>query len=111
MIHVTFYKKGNNEISGFLIKGHSGYADEGADIVCAAVSALAESTVNGIETLTDAKVSEETVKEEEGYLKFILSRCSKESDLLLQNMELGIKSISGSYPEFVQVQNEEETKC
>ena len=33
--------------------GHAGYAEEGQDIICAAVSALIVNTVNSVETLTE----------------------------------------------------------
>ena len=41
----------NERITGFSISGHSGYAEAGADIVCAAISAvvsMTEATVNDI---------------------------------------------------------------
>ena len=36
-------------ISGFSAKGHTGYAEEGEDIVCAAVSAMTMLVINTIE--------------------------------------------------------------
>ena len=50
MTTVTFHS-GSGRIDGFLVEGHSGYAEAGADIVCAAVSAavgLTECTVNEV---------------------------------------------------------------
>ena len=44
MTTVTFYTEGSR-ITGFDASGHSGYAEEGGDIVCAAVT----STVRLIE--------------------------------------------------------------
>ena len=41
----------NDRITGFSVSGHSGYAEAGADIVCAAVSAvvaMAEATINDV---------------------------------------------------------------
>ena len=41
----------NDRITGFSVSGHSGYAEAGADIVCAAVSAIvrmAEATINDV---------------------------------------------------------------
>ncbi|MEE0868633.1 MAG: ribosomal-processing cysteine protease Prp, partial [Ruminococcus sp.] len=40
MIKVTF-EAGNGVIKNVCISGHSGYAEEGSDIVCAAVSSAA----------------------------------------------------------------------
>ena len=41
-------RKSNGEYVGFSSKGHAGYADEGYDIICAAVSVLTVNTINSI---------------------------------------------------------------
>ena len=50
MTTVTFRSQGSRVI-GFDVQGHSGYADAGADIVCAAITSavrLVETTVNDV---------------------------------------------------------------
>ena len=50
MIVAAFYTEGAR-ITGFQVSGHSGWADEGNDIVCAAVTGavrLVETTVNDV---------------------------------------------------------------
>ena len=50
MTTVTFFTEGSR-ITGLQVKGHSGYAPEGEDIVCAAVTSavrLAECAVNDV---------------------------------------------------------------
>ena len=50
MTHVIFRMEGDR-ITGFDSKGHSGYAEAGSDIVCAAVTSairLVEATVNDV---------------------------------------------------------------
>ena len=50
MTTVTFHTAGER-ITGFTVQGHSGYAPEGEDIVCAAVTSairLVEATVNDV---------------------------------------------------------------
>ena len=42
MIHAAFFVK-NGRQAGFTVSGHSGLADPGADILCAAVSAMTSS--------------------------------------------------------------------
>lgn len=68
MITVTVTKK-NNSYTEFTSKGHAGYAEEGQDIICAAVSVLVINTVNSLETLTHDQIS---VKEKDGYVSFVL---------------------------------------
>ena len=58
MTTVTFHSA-HSRLDGFVVEGHSGYAEEGSDIVCAAVSAavgLTECTINevmGVGALND----------------------------------------------------------
>ena len=50
MTTVTFYSEGSR-VTGFEVRGHSGYAPEGEDIVCAAVTSavrLVECAVNDV---------------------------------------------------------------
>ena len=52
MITFTVWKSGH-QYKGFECAGHAGYAEEGSDIICAAVSALAVNTINAIEQFTE----------------------------------------------------------
>ena len=45
MTNVTIHKTGE-KIVGFIIDGHTGFADFGEDIVCASLSLLAITAVN-----------------------------------------------------------------
>ena len=50
MTAVTFHTDGKR-ITGFDVKGHSGYAEEGSDIVCAAITSavrLVDATINDV---------------------------------------------------------------
>jgi len=107
MLKVTVYRDSDDRIRGFQISGHSGYSESGSDIVCAAVSALAENTVNSIETFTEDPVEIEAVNEEEGFLHFRLETVSEESGLLLNSLVLGLQNIADSYGQFVQIRFEE----
>ena len=46
--HVTFYLHADGSVSGFRAEGHSGYAAYGEDILCAAISALTQTTLLGL---------------------------------------------------------------
>ena len=81
MITITVFKH-QDQYRGFRSSGHAGYAEEGSDIICAAVSALTVNAINSIE----------------GYLELRLEgTCSKESSLLLDSLVLGLESIQESY--------------
>ena len=61
MTTVTFHSAAGR-LDGFAVEGHSGYAEEGSDIVCAAISAavgLTECTVNEVMGLGAAVKADE----------------------------------------------------
>ena len=98
MIQVKVEKQTEN-ITAFHMEGHSGYADHGSDIICSAVSALAINCVNSIEELTDDTFIVEQ-EEERGMLDFRLQgTTSKETQILLQSMVIGLNGISKTYGE------------
>ena len=47
MIKITMLRHEGNP-RGFILSGHAGYAEEGSDIVCSAVTALTMATANGL---------------------------------------------------------------
>ena len=55
MTHVSIIKTRNGEYRGFNCIGHSGYADAGEDIVCAAISVLVINTINSLDQLAGEK--------------------------------------------------------
>ena len=94
MITITVTKSGGEFVS-LESDGHAGYAEEGKDIICAAVSALLVNTVNSIETLTGDRILSES---EDGYLYFSFpDGHSEKTELLMQSLLLGLQSIRQSY--------------
>ena len=95
MIVITV-KKQAGVYKSFTSKGHAGYARSGQDIVCAAVSALIITTVNGIETFTEDQLD---LKEKDGYVSFeFAEEPSDQSRLLMDTLLLGLTDIENSYP-------------
>ena len=80
---------------GFVISGHAGYAEEGYDIICSAVSALAVTTANAIESLARVYVEAE---QEDGYISCQFPKgINSEGTLLMDAMILGMQQIRESY--------------
>lgn len=93
MIKVSIYKNSKNECVGFKAYDHAGAADIGQDVICAAVSMLIINTMNSIEQFTDAKTSQVS-DDTEGVIEYkLLSRPSKETELLLNSLILGLQSL------------------
>ena len=109
MTKVTIYKNVKKECVGFHVFGHAGYAEEGEDIVCAAISILTINTINAIEAFTDVSVSLET-DEEQGLIDYrILDKPTKETTLLLNTMCLGLETMvqDENYAEYIDLKFEE----
>ena len=94
-----------DRITGFSISGHSGYAENGKDIVCAAVSAvvgMAEATINDV-CGAKAKVR---VKEEDARITLTLpAACDEEESVqaVLAGMLLTLCSMRDDYPDYIEV--------
>jgi uncharacterized protein YsxB (DUF464 family) len=71
MIKVTIYKNANSDTMGFYLSGHAGYADSGSDIVCSAVSALAITVVNSVESFCEEAFHVDS-DQKNGDMKFLL---------------------------------------
>ena len=95
----------DERITGFSVSGHSGYAEAGADIVCAAVSTavtMAEATINEV-CGAKAKVR---VKEADARITLTLpTSCDEEETVqaVLAGLMLTLLSIQEDYPDYIEV--------
>ena len=97
MTHVSIIKTRSGEYKGFNCIGHSGYAEAGEDIVCAAVSVLVINTINSLDRLAGEKFKLVT-NEEEGLIDCRFEgRINDKSKLLLESMILGLQEIKKQY--------------
>lgn len=87
--------------------GHSGYAQSGEDIVCAAISVLTINLVNSIEKFTKDRFTCE-ITEDSGDFSFqILGEMSEFSILLMKSCILGLENIAKEYgTEFITIKHE-----
>ncbi len=105
---VRFQRK-KQVISGFVAKGHTGYADHGEDIVCAAVSALTQTTVIGLQEVAGIDVD---LVVKEGYLECMLPSgfCPKlddDSQVILNTLYKGLIAIYEEYGDFLRIEEVE----
>ena len=95
----------DDRITGFSVSGHSGYAEKGEDIVCAAITALvtmAEATINDV-CGAKAKVR---VKEEDARITLTLpASCDEEETVqaVLSGMMLTLISLREEYEDYIEV--------
>ncbi len=94
-----------DRITGFTISGHSGYAEAGSDIVCAAISAvvgMAEATINDV-CGAKAKVK---VRDEQTRITLTLPTvCDEEESVqaVLAGMLLYLCNLRDEYPDYIEV--------
>ena len=94
MIEVTVCK---DEIK---ISGHANYAVSGSDIVCAGVTALAQTLIKSIEDLTDDKIEYEIFP---GRVDIKYGNLSEKSRALVDSFFIGICMIADEFPEYVRI--------
>ena len=98
MIRVN-YKNKDNFISEIEIIGHANYADFGKDIVCAAVSSIATTTINSIIALNENAIS---IENSDGYIKVIVND-NEMASILLNVMLNEFKELANDYPKNIKV--------
>jgi len=104
MTRCEFFTEGDR-ITGFSISGHSGYAEAGSDIVCAAISAvvtMAEATINEV-CGAKAKVR---VKDEQARISLTLPvSCDEEETVqaVLAGMMITLCGMRDDYPDYIEV--------
>ena len=100
MTQVTLFTDPQGRLTGFECSGHSGYAESGSDIVCAAVSALSLTCINAMESVAGIAPAAD---ESDGHLTVILTedQLTHDAQVILKTFEQGIKDIAASYPKYV----------
>nr|WP_300095387.1 ribosomal-processing cysteine protease Prp [Sedimentibacter sp.] len=108
MITITIYKT-KEEINGFIVEGHSGYAEEGSDIVCASVSILSYTALNAMNLV--AGVSPEfisyEVDDETGFMSMRTFEINEKTDVIYRNFMVGIELLLEDYSDYITLKFEE----
>ena len=105
MIKCEFFTE-EDRITGFCVSGHSGYAEAGSDIVCAAVSAvvtMAEATINDV---CGAKAKVRVKEQENARITLTLpASCDEEETVqaVLAGMMVTLMGMRDDYPDNIEV--------
>ena len=87
-------------LDGITISGHAGYCEYGKDIICSAVSTLAQNLIYSIEQLTKDKISY-VIKPGSVDIKY--RDLSENARLLVDSFFIGVCNIANSYPDYVKI--------
>jgi len=106
MVLCQVFRDEYGAVRGFRVSGHALFDDVGKDIVCAAVAALAQTAVIGLEEYIGLTPR---VRLEAGLLECHLSGSYEglglaKAQAVLETMILGLEGIAESHPENVRVE-------
>ncbi|OPX43108.1 hypothetical protein CLHUN_30500 [Ruminiclostridium hungatei] len=109
MVNVNICRDKTGIIKKFVVKGHAGYAREGRDIVCAAVSAVAYTAAGALEDLIGIK---DFFEERHGFLTCSIDvhmspELKHDAGIIMAAAGIGFKQIELAYPKHVKVMDEE----
>ena len=99
MIKAAFFNEGDF-LTGFEIKGHSGYSEAGSDIICASVSSAAFMAAN---TITDViGLDADITLNDDGFFKFKVKPVPQ-AQATLRGLKLHLEALSQDYPENIKL--------
>ncbi len=100
MTEVRFFRC-HSHLIGFEATGHSGYADGGSDIVCAAVSAVTQTAAIQAETVLNMK--DAVSVSEEGATLRAMGDGGEAWETALEAMRLFLTELSRQYPKHLTI--------
>ncbi len=108
MVEIIVFRE-NGKIVGFKVSGHANFADEGEDIVCAAISALGLTGVFATEKL--CQLQEQMVEPDKGQLILeVPSNLNEEqqrtAETVIETVVIGMYATAKNYPEYVSIYDE-----
>jgi len=107
MINITIYRT-KDEIKGFIVEGHSDYAEEGLDIVCASVSILSYTALNSLNLV--AGITPENIEytvDDEGVMSLRTLENNNKTDIVYRTFMVGIELLLEDYSDYITLKFEE----
>jgi hypothetical protein len=108
MTKVEIFRK-NGNIIGYKASGHSGYSEQGSDIICSAISTSLQMTLIGIQEILKLKVD---FKINDGFLDVDLKNISQDkltqTNILTEAMAMFLKELTKQYPKYIRLVEKED---
>ncbi len=102
-IEVRIRKDGRNRLSSFLATGHAGWAESGADVVCAAVSTVLQAAWLGLSEVARVDID---ASKENGRMTLAWPERSRDDAAvraIVATAALSVERIAAQYPDHVRV--------
>ena len=99
MIKISITRK-NEVITNININGHAGYDDYGKDIVCASVSSMVITTINGLLRLDNNSLKYE---EKDGYINIDVLKHNETIDVLILNLVSLLEELQNQYKDNIMI--------
>lgn len=96
-----YFTKANGKYVAFRLTGHTGKAERGEDVLCAAISTASQMAVCGIQEV--AKVEAE-VEIREGFLSLKLENPTNETELIIETLYRTLVSICENEKKYVKLE-------
>jgi uncharacterized protein YsxB (DUF464 family) len=100
-------KRKDNHIVSVETSGHTGYAEEGEDIICAALSSIIQTALLGLMQVAGIKADFQR-KEDEGFLRIdipdLMPNARRDADMILETMYLGVSDLYSGYSDFIELE-------
>ena len=108
MTKVEIFRK-NGNIIGYKASGHSGYSEQGSDIICSAISTSLQMTLIGVQEVIKLKVD---FKINDGFLDVDLKNISldklTQTNILTEAMAIFLKELTKQYPKYIRLVEKED---
>lgn len=103
MTKITFAETevDGNFVHEMTVEGHAGYAEQGKDIVCSAVSAITCALLCFVEN--SAKVYDAHIKDDGGYARIVAYQSDERMDAAFEMALNGMVQIEMAFPKHVTV--------
>lgn len=99
---------GKQVLCGYSVEGHAEHGEYGSDIVCAAVSAIAQTTLFGLNDVLGRDEVRVVMESGDMHVSVSPEKASESGPkALLRAFELGLRAIAGNYPQSVNIDGTE----
>lgn len=110
MVRIVLKRDKTGHVVGYQVAGHAGFDEYGRDIVCAAVSVLAQATLIGLSRAAGIDI-DYCIDREKGLLAcrlpYLEGQQREKADLLLDTMRISLESLQRRYPDNISIVEEE----